>query len=164
MEVRGPQRRGQSGKAEVKGHSGQSPWWGRVLESSERVEQQGLWEERPREAWGPPQNGEAQARLLQMLLFRTLRTLVFQTLHSPQSLHPSALSPLSAPEAQLLAAPSGIPWMQVRGSRVLQSFFGGEGITIFENLHRGLALHSECHSYYILMHWLQHRVTKGRAS
>lgn len=107
MEVRGPQRRGQSGKAEVKGHSGQSPWWGRVLESSERVEQQGLWEERPREAWGPPQNGEAQARLLQMLLFRTLRTLVFQTLHSPQSLHPSALSPLSAPEAQLPAAPSG---------------------------------------------------------
>ena len=63
MEVRGPQRRGQSGKAEVKGHSGQSPWWGRVWESSERVEQQGLWEERPREAWGPPQNGEAPGKV-----------------------------------------------------------------------------------------------------
>ena len=61
----------------------------------------------PREAWGPPRNGEARARLLQTLVFRTLRTFVFRTLRSPQSLHPSALSPLSVPEAQLPAAPSG---------------------------------------------------------
>lgn len=71
------------------------------------MEQRGLWEERPGEAWGPPRNGEARGELLQTLVFRTLRTFVFRTLRSPRSLHPSALSPLSAPEAQLPAAPSG---------------------------------------------------------
>ena len=44
------------------------------------------------------------------------------------------------------------------------SLFWGEGTTIFKLLHLGLVHHSECHSYYILVPWLQHHVTKGRAN
>lgn len=84
-----------------------APLLGPVSESSERVEQRGLWEERPGRRRDSPGGEPREENYCRPLMFRTLGfPTMFRTLRYAQVLHPSALSPgTPAPEAQLPRRP-----------------------------------------------------------
>ena len=87
----GPRRGGQPGKVEVEGHPGQRPCGGGYGRAASRWSSGACGRRGAAQRRGLPGTVRPGEGLPQTLVVRTLRTLVFRALRSPQSLHPPAV-------------------------------------------------------------------------